>query len=349
MPRAKQQAKGAVAAWLKDPAFDLGLIVGITLLALGMGTATAIDPRLFIPLLTVHVWLFGFDHVIATLTKLVGLPEDRQRNRFLILYLPPLILAVNVAIGARLGLWALNTVYFFWQAYHSTRQSWGLAQRYRHQAGGLPWDPPRLSELTLWSVPIWGLLYRCHQHPAQFLYMDLWMPRVPLWLVQAAGGVSGSLLSIWVVTRLRAFWRGELALGHTLFLLAHFTVFFTGYLVLDNLNSGWLLVNVWHNAQYLGFVWLHNRQRFATGVRAEARWLSWLCQPGYLRAAAYYLACLAISSPFYFVLYSVGDRIDEWLGGAVISVSLVASMTLNFHHYVVDSVIWKRRHSPALS
>src|SRR4051812_32157121 len=201
------QTTGAATAWLKDPVFDLSLIVGITLLAFAMATATVIAPSLFIPMVTAHIWLFGFDHILATYTKLAGRPADRAQNRFLLLYLPPLVLLVIVAVGTRFGPGALNTVYFFGQLFHTTRQSWGLAQRYRHQAGGLLWDDAALAELTLWSVPVWGVLHRCYQHPTEFLYQDLFLPRVPLWLVHGVGVVTVALLLFWVITRVWAFRR----------------------------------------------------------------------------------------------------------------------------------------------
>src|SRR5687767_5143486 len=100
-----------------------------------MGTAAALSPALFLPLLLVHTWCFSFDHVIATFTKLAGLPEDRRRNRFLIYALPPLVFAATLAIGQSAGIAALNTGYFFFQWFHTTRQSSGIAQHYRRAAG----------------------------------------------------------------------------------------------------------------------------------------------------------------------------------------------------------------------
>jgi hypothetical protein len=328
--------------WLKEPKFDLTLIAGITALACGMGGAVAAVPSLFLPLLTLHTWFFSFDHVISTFTKLAGLPEDRRRNRLLIYALPPLIFALTLTFGQSAGIGALNTIYFFFQWFHTTRQSWGIAQHYRRAAGGLAWDPPWLSEVTLWSLPVVGILHRCHQQPERFLYMRLYLPPVPAVVVAVAGLVSALLTALFVWTRFRAWQRGELALGHTLYVCAHFVVFGVGYLVIDNLHAGWLLVNVWHNVQYLAYVWMHNRARFREGVRADAPMLSWLCQPGVLRGLGYFAACLAISTPLFAAVYALGDRVDTWLDGRIISLSLVFAFAINFHHYIVDGIIWKR-------
>lgn len=332
---------GVVAGWLKDRPFDLTFLVGITALACAMGLAARGSQARFLALLAVHSWLFGFDHVIATFTRLAWLPEDRRRHRPL-LYALPLFFAGTLAVGTGLGIIVLNSTYFLWQWFHMTRQSWGIAQHYRRAAGGMAWDPPWLSELTLWSFPVAGLLRRCHQQPGRFLFMDLWLPPVPAALYHGAVVVAAALALLFVVTRLRALRRGELPLGHTLFLSTHALVFGLGYLVIDDLHGGWLLTNVWHNVQYLAYVWLQNRRRFEGGPRAEAPWLSWLCQPGAARAAAYFAACLCLSTPLFAGLFALGDRLDEWLLGRVLSLSLGAALAINFHHYLVDGLIWRR-------
>ncbi len=329
--------------WLKEARFDLVLIVGITVLACAMGTTAYVAPSLFLPLLFFHTWCFGFDHVIATFTKLAGLPEDRRRNRFLIYILPPLVFGLTLVTGQSAGIGTLNTFYFLFQWFHTTRQSWGIAQHYRRASGGMSWDAPWLSEITLWCIPVVGLLHRCQQQPTRFLYMDLYLPRVPVLVVQGASLVAAGLLAVFFWTRFRAWRRGELALPHTLYMCAHFLIFAAGYLVIDDLHAGWLLVNVWHNVQYLAYVWMHNRSRFHDGIRPDAPILSWLCQPGVTRAFSYFAACLLISTPLFWAIYSVGDRLDLWLNGRLVSLTLIFALAVNFHHYIVDGLIWKRR------
>ena len=335
--------RGSTGGWLKDPPFDLTLIIGTTVLACAMGGAAAVVPSLFLPLLLFHTWCFGFDHVIATFTKLAGVPDDRRRNRFLIYALPPLLFVATLLIGQSTGIGVLNTGYFLFQWFHTTRQSWGIAQHYRRAAGGLPADPPWLSELTIWSLPVVGLLHRCHQQPGKFLWMDLFLPRVPAVLVTLAGIVAAGLVARFSWTRWRALRRGELSLPHTLYVCSHHLVFAVGYLVIDDLHAGWLLVNVWHNVQYLAYVWMHNRARFDGGVRPDAKLLSWLCQPGVARGFGYFAACLLISTPLFAAIYALGDHLDRLLDGRLISVSLVFALALNFHHYIVDGLIWRRK------
>jgi hypothetical protein len=316
--------------WLKDPRFDLALIGGATAVGCAFGGAVALVPALFLPLVTFETWCFSFDHVAATFTRLLALPSDRRRHRFLIWGLPPLALAAVLALGqASLG--ALNTAYFLFQWFHTTRQSWGIAERYR-RAGSLRAD--RFREATLWALPLTGMLARCHQQPEKFFWMRLYLPRAPGLLVWSFGAAAALLV-------LRFFWqrRRALFLPHTLYLTSHFLVFSLGYLVLD-LSSGWLLVNVWHNLQYLLFVWLHHHRRFSSGVHPKARLLSWLSQAG--RAPLYLLACLAVSTPIFWALYYTGDRLDSLFAGRLVSIPLVTAMAINLHHYIVDGLIWRR-------
>jgi hypothetical protein len=335
--------RAPTTGWLKDAPFDLTLIVGITALACAMGGAVAISPSLFLPLLGLHTWCFGFDHVVSTFTKLAGVPADRRRHRFLIFGLPPLVFGATLAIGQSTSIGVLNTGYFVFQWFHTTRQSWGIAQHYRRAAGGLPGDPRWLSEITLWSLPVVGMLHRCHQQPGRFLWMDLFLPAVPAVVVGVAGLIAAALVGVFAWTRWRALQRGELSGPHTLYLCSHLLVFALAYLVIDDLHAGWLLVNVWHNVQYLAYVWMHNRARCDAGALAGAPLLTALCRPGVARGIGYFAACLAISTPLFYGLYALGDRVDLWLGGRLISVSLVFALALNFHHYIVDGLIWKRQ------
>lgn len=332
-----------MSAWLEDPLFDLILILGVALLANAMSGVTVLWPALFLPVLTAHTWLFGYEHLVATWTRLLGDPEERARHRRLIVYVPPLVLIGLYVFGRAYGLTGIYALYFLGQLHHTVRQSWGLAQQYRHRAGGLPWDPVRLSEVTMWSVPVWGLLHRCAQQPDEFLFQPFWLPQVPRLSVVIAGALSCALWLYWAYTRVMAYRRGQLALGHTLYMLSHLLIFLAGYILIEELCSGWLLVNVWHNVQYIVFVWQYNRRRFASGIDPEARALSWLSQPGRRRAALYFLVSVALALPLYYLLPRLGRRIDQILIDTAVPTVITVGLSLTFHHYIVDAIIWRRR------
>ncbi len=341
--------RAVTAGWLENRDLDIAFIGGCLLLASLTVGIVLVRPELFMPLMLIDIWLLGYHHVISTYTKMAGTAQDRKNNVTLIWVWLPLMVGLTLALGLTYGTIVVVTVYFFWQWFHYVRQSWGIAQRYRRKAGGMAWDNERLSEITLWSIPIWGVLNRCYQQSDVFLFLPVWLPPVPLFVVQIAGAISIALVSWWVVTRLRAWQRGELALGHTLFMVTHMGVFLCGYVLVDDINTGWLMANVWHNSQYIFFVWLHNRQRFAGGVSAEAPGLSWLSQPGPMRAFAYFTVCVGLSSIAYVALHAIGAELNQVTQTSAVSFVVIFSMAINFHHYVVDGIIWKRRREAALA
>jgi hypothetical protein len=114
-------------------------------------------------------------------------------------------------------------------------------------------------------------------------------------------------------------------------------VFAVGYLVVADISFGWLAINVWHNAQYILLVWMYNNNRFKDGVNPSHWFLSTISQPG--RAVLYFVVCLGISTVIYMSLQGV----FKLFGLSVLALTLIVYQTINFHHYIVDGIIWKVR------
>ena len=108
---------------------------------------------------------------------------------------------------------------------------------------------------------------------------------------------------------------------------------------IENIDYGWLVLNVWHNAQYILFVWLYNNNRYKDGVVPGQRFLSTISQSR--NWPFYFLTCLLdlddlVSSDSTRFLRALQSR-------STLPLFLVAYQTINFHHYVVDGLIWKVR------
>ena len=108
--------------WLRGGVFDLGFIVGIAALALASGALAAYEPRWFTPILVTDLWLLGYHHVVTTFTRLCFDRASLRAHRFLITWLPLIVLAGVAALAAGAGLWVLASVYLYWQWFHYTRQ-----------------------------------------------------------------------------------------------------------------------------------------------------------------------------------------------------------------------------------
>ena len=324
--------------WLRSRSFDLTFIVGVAALAIASGWLVVNDPRLFAPILLLDLWLLGYHHVIATYTRLCFDRVSFREHRFLLFGLPFLVLGATVALAYGIGLWTLTTIYLYWQWFHYTRQSYGISKAYKRKSGAPLAEDDRLAVVTLYLTPLWGILYRSNQAPETFLWLELRVIPVPDIAVQIAGVLAAAAFLWWFATRLYAWLQGRLPLAHSLYLLSHHLVFFVGYVLIQDITYGWLVINIWHNAQYVLFVWLYNTKRFEKGVTNDAKFLSTISQRQW--AVGYFLICIAISTVVYLGIQLTANALA--FAGVI-----VIYQTINFHHYIVDSVIWKMRR-PAL-
>ncbi len=330
--------------WLRNANFDFSYIFGLAALALLAGAVVVSQPALFPAIVVLDLWLLGYHHVVSTFTRLAFDTESFTQHRFLVLVLPLLVLLVVVLACVSIGAWVLPTTYLYWQWFHYMRQSYGIARIYQRKAGvqtvlGLD---DRLTKAVIYLIPIWGILYRSYQRPKQFLWMDVKTLPVPFWLVTVAG--SAALVSFvwWSFRRWQAFSRGQVAAGQTLYVLSHVTIFTTGYLLISDINQGWLVVNIWHNAQYILLVWMFNNNRFKAGIDQRHRFLSTISQRPYV--LRYFLVCLGLSTVGYLVIYLTLTKATTVVSfAAAVPLVLIAYQAINFHHYIVDAVIWKVR------
>jgi len=326
--------------WLHSPGFDQVFILGAPVLAIATGAYVVARPDHFEAVLAVNLWLLGYHHVIATFTRVAFDQRSLAEHRFLVFVLPILVFAGTLGLAYGGGIWAVPTLYLYWQWFHYTRQSWGVSQVYRARASEPPEESPLFAKLCLYLVPAWGLLYRTWQEPAEFIGSEIWVPPTPGWLVTAVGAAAGASIAVWGWTRLQAWRRGRLAVAHSLYMISHFVVFAVGYRLIDDITHGWLVLNVWHNAQYLLFVWLFNTRRFRNGIDEQARYISTISQPD--QKLRYFLNTFGITSLVYLGLALL--TLDRTLLG--LPLVLLVYQTVNFHHYIVDSKIWKVRTKP---
>lgn len=330
----------ASPGWLVSRNFDFGLALGPAALALASGVVLVLQPQWFLFILLFDYWVLSYHHVISTFTRLCFDSESFRANRFLVLHLPWLVLGGIVVMILTVGPWAVATLYFYWQWWHTMRQSYGIEKAFRNKAADLVRENSRLAELGMYLMPLWGLLHR-HQGTVSFLSLEIRVLPMPKILVDAVALIAIGYLVWWMADRLVAWQQGRLPVAHTVYVLSHWAVFYVAYVGLDNLDQGWLIGNLWHTSQYLMFVWMANAKRFRNGVDTKHRLLSTLSQPRNI--AGYFLICMMISTIAYLTLTGV---VRSFQSQATLA-GLVLFQTINFHHFIVDAVIWKRPRAAA--
>jgi hypothetical protein len=326
--------------WLRSAQFDLFFILGILGLGLGTGAVVIAWPHLFVPVLILDLWFLGYHHVISTYTRLCFDRKSFESSRFLVFGLLPMVAVATLLVAASAGLWVIVSTYFYWQWFHYARQSWGISRAYRGKDRDALYEDGWLDQAIFYALPVLGILARSHQNPGTFIGLELKVIPVPAWLVAVAAAVTGVLLIFWLVRRAQAWRMNLLSPVHTLYMLTHFAVFAISYLVIADVTYGWLVINIWHNAQYILFVWLFNTRRFKDGIDPEARFLSYISQPH--RLWLYVLTCIGITGVVYWGV--LGTLNAMFFAG--LSATIVLYQIVNFHHYIVDALIWKVRKAP---
>ena len=325
---------GTRGPFLFGPRFDRLFVFGPLGLALGLVALASLSPGFFLAVVLVDIWLFASPHVIATYTRIGQDNAHIRKHWFLIFLLPPIVLVLVTVVALAYELGGLFTLYFIAQAYHVTRQSFGISRAYRHadpRAAG----SDRLSEGLIYLLPVWGLLHRCVMAPDIFYGYPIHLPKVSPVFADAVGVLAVMAFAWWVYRQVRLALVGQLNAGHSLFVVSHLLVTAIAYLWVTDITLGWLTVNIWHNLQYLLFVWMQNVRRDAqTGPQG----IQGLKSP--IKNAGKYLAvCLILGIAMYEALNVAGQQLI-WLGLPTV---LILHFTVNFHHYLVDGVIWKRR------
>ena len=322
--------------WLRSAAFDVGFVGGVLLVALAMGGVATVHPGLFGAVLVLDFWLLAYPHVASTYTRVAFDRHSARRHWFLLLGLPPLVVLGTAGTAAVGGAVLLNTVYFYWQTFHYTRQSDGIARAYRRARGETSPGRDLLDDAVVYGFPIVGVLHRCAQRPAAFYGAPFHVPPVSGAMVLVVGAMVAAAFVLWCVKRALALRAGAPVLGGMLHVLSHVVVTLVAFVLVEEVTRGWLFINIWHNAQYLGFVWAMNARRFAGGVEPDRRFVSWLSQKE--NVLFYAVVCLFGGGAFYLLLGQATDALPR----TVLPLVLVAHLSVNFHHYLVDAVIWRR-------
>ncbi len=339
----RQTATAAVPnplGYLRSEPFDLTLILGVAALALLSGWAFVNDPRLFPKILMIDLWFLGFQHVVATYTRLVFDVDSFRENKFLVVWLPIIVAGCTVAAVYAVGPWILATTYLYWQWFHYMRQSYGISRIYQRKAKLAGPFNDYLEYAVIYLPATWGILYRSYQATPYFLGLELRVVPVPAWVVQAAALLTLAALAVWAATKIKALLEHRLDVAHTLFQATHVLVFWTAYLGIKDINFGWLVINIWHNAQYVIFVWMYNNNRFKNGVDARHKFLSTISQTK--NAFWYFLICVLLST----FIYKSIDRVLSYFTISTLTWAVIVYQVINFHHYVVDGVVWKIRQKP---
>jgi hypothetical protein len=335
-------AVAAPRSFVWNGTFDATLLVAPIALGLLAAAVVTANPALYAAVVVADLWFLGYHHVVSTYTRLGFSPRSLRRNRFLAVDLLLGIVLVTTALAFTAGAWVVASAFLYLQWFHYMRQGYGISRMYFRATPEARVAGPRdlIGNAVIYVVPVYAIAHRSMTMGDMFLAMPVKTLAPPQAVVTLLAVASAVAVGVWFVrmgTRVAA---GTADVRYEGFLVSHVVIFLAAYVWIDDANVGWLAINIWHNLQYVLVVWMVNVKKYGGRVDADEPLLSRISQPG--RPVTYFVCCLAITSLVYLGL----NRFTVMVMGGGLAATLGIYMGINFHHYIVDALIWKRRALP---
>jgi len=370
MAEAAPAALPSTPRWIVSRRYDLAWFFGGAAASLA---ALALHFAAHVPIVVLFwIWILAFDgpHIGAAFTRTyVDREEWRSRRGVLLLSLltfavGPLFLLLNLATGSPDPFQLYLGLATFYGYYHVVRQHYGFLALYKARNQ----DRDRIDfqvDRAFLYVGCWApYFYFLLTHPRARVLLHL-SPDGPAGILERIAvilclGLWGAALLAFAVRlaprfpeRLRRPQTAYLLVTVLLHSLAYFFVarYEPVYAQSSGPDQDFLLLSVvqtlFHNIQYLGLVWFHNRNRYGSpsdGDYGPAR-------PINRSIGRYLLACLTFSGVVYlafaastgvFPVFHFGSN-TRWGSVSFNQIGLCLWWGLAFNHYYLDQKIWRIR------
>ena len=331
--------------WFVGPRVDIWFVLGVgALLSVALFVASS-HKTWFLLAAVLFAMLSDYPHVLQTSARIWLDPRERARHGRH--YLVSLAITGAVVTGLMFGhlVLVLVTVWAYWQVLHVLKQHYGILNIYASKNGYR--SSRRLAKYVLFAGCIAPFIFRA-AHGLRFSeyvvfgyrlpFSNLTVPTPPIpWMVIAAGYAVFLILLVLFVREQASLARaGKKPLpGMAIATMASAIVAYNlSYLLVSDLFALILIATTTHSLQYHLINWTRNSTRFARSPDPGERrlLLARLSRP---RAVPMYAA-------FFAVLGVVTGQIDTMLLGVI-------PLTLVFHHFYLDGVIWKNKANPELA
>jgi hypothetical protein len=354
--------------WIVSRKFDLawffsGAAVSLGVLALFFGARVPIVPLFWI-------WLLGFDgpHIGAAFTRTYFDREEwKTRPKMLLLSLltfaiGPVFLALNLATGSQDPFLLYLGLATFYGYYHVVRQHYGFLALYKARNRDFDKTDLRIDRWALYAGCWAPYFYFLLTHPKARVLLHLspggpetWWEKGAVVLTLAVWGIALLAFAVRQVTRPR----GAPRLPQTCYLLVTTLLYSMVYFLVaryepvyaasNGPDQDFLLLSVvvviFHNIQYLGLVWFHNRNRYA--ARSE------FGPAGAInRSVASYLIFCIVFSGLVYLSFAASTGVFPWIHlglqtrwGPITfnQIGLCLWWGLALNHYYLDQKIWRIR------
>ena len=331
--------------WFVGPRVDIGFVLGAgSLLSIGLFVASS-HKTWFLVAAVLFSMLSDYPHVLATSAR-VWL-DPRERDRYGRRYLVSLGITGAAVAGLMLAhqVTVVAAVWAYWQVLHVLKQHYGILNIYAAKNGYR--SSRRLAKWVLFAGCIAPFLFRASRglrfstyvvfgYRLPFSKLTVPTPPIPGIVVAAGYAVFLVLLALFIREQLSLAHAGARPLpGMAIATMASAIIAYNvSYLLVSDLFALILIATTTHSLQYHLISWTRSSTRFERSADpAERRLL--LARLSSPRAVPAYAGLFA-------VLGIVTGQIDTVLLGII-------PLTLVFHHFYLDGVIWKGKGNPELA
>lgn len=320
--------------------FDIFFILVIPIIAAITAFFVSYSPEYFDLVLRLDLALLGYHHVISTYTRFSAIDIEKKERNFIVFILP-IIVITSVYTGIVLGgVIFITTTYLHWQWWHYTRQSEGISKAIKFKTKSKMYGKEVFNRFLFYLTPISSFLVMSSGKPSLFLAMPVATLPVPVAFAKLAFYINLLLLLFWLLVQLKQLKIGHLKWQEFLYLVSHHCIYIISYVFIQDISVGWLAINIWHNLQYITFVWHFNSNQHSKNIRNVKRLMYWLCKPSPLYIFFYMATCFLLSKLFYNSINTIVVYLHTF---TTLPLFMIAYQSINFHHYITDTMIWKMR------
>jgi hypothetical protein len=277
---------------------------------------------------------FANPHLVASYLRAYTDKAETNRYKFYTLLLPLIIFAAIASFIHFLGLnfiWTIGSLYFYWQWWHHSRQSFGIGRKYQaNLKGSLEQIDFKLNDLAIWSVAICGIALKSTAARDYYEGIPIRTLHLPAIFVQVIIGITLLLCTAFLLRQVWLLLSKQIIQSNFLihWMIQSFVfICFFGLLPTD---IGIIAASFWHCTQYMSHVRNHQEVKVSNGLLAQPFWKAIYPKENWF---SYLVFLITISLSLLLVKLGLSSL-------NVLALVFGFSMTITLHHYLLDAVLW---------
>lgn len=330
------------SGWIVSPRYDTLFFTASLAVPLAMWAAFSAGLMTGVAVYVAFQLLFNLPHNFQTWTMSVLDEEDRAKNGrayavaavvTLLVFAVPMVLSPDGVYP-----WVRDAL-IYWGYYHLVRQHYGFQRLYERKMGGVSDRESWWYGRFLDAVSYLPLLIRFRDPELMTIHAGTaraWIhhPVLPSPVVWGLVALYAAVIAAAVIHHVWALAHGRKGmLPRALLLLSVTACFALAAVVISDLIVAIAIVTSFHNIQYLGLVWFHNKNRAASGDTRGNKPIAWL--------AGGHIALYAAVSIFYGIAIFAPRALFQTTRLGELPIAFVVAM-----HYFVDARLWKFKDYP---